>query len=243
MTLLLARDISVRRGAATLLAEASLACAPGQCVAVIGDNGSGKTTLLRALAGFEPGASGSLTFKDRLVDLAEGEPEPVLWPDLTIVLQGLALWPNLTARENILMPWRQRDPAARLSESDLNVLIEAFDLASLLTRRPAAISGGQRQRVALARAFALNPRCLLLDEPSSALDARHTAGLVAHIQMAKARGTGIVCVTHNLGLAAKIADTFCFMADGRTLVSGAWSDVTRTGVGALDAFLDLHSLR
>ena len=241
MTLLSAR-LSAAKGGQLILTDVQITCASGQCVAILGENGAGKSVLLRALALVEEGAQGEVTALGTQYDL-DGETLPEgPWPDLSIVFQSLALWPHLTGGENILLPWRSRDTNRRLSDEALAALLKALEIEHLVERLPSQMSGGQRQRVALARAIALQPKILLLDEPSASLDARRSLALLSLLQDLKAGGTAIVMVTHSLGFAAQIADNFAFLHDGGIQSEGPWSSIAATTSAPLQAYLKLNAV-
>lgn len=243
MSALACKDLQVRKGDALVLAEASIECAPGECIVILGENGAGKSVFLRSLALSEPGAHGLVEVLGQPFELA-GEPlEEGPWPDLTIVLQSLALWPHLNTQENILMPWRRRHVSKRLDDDQLKGLFDALDISSLIERLPAELSGGQRQRVAIARALALRPAVLLLDEPSSALDARHSAVLIDRLLALKGQGSALICVTHNLGFAAKIADRYLFLDRGRPVDAGPWGNLSQSPSPVIQTYLELNTLK
>ncbi len=239
----LSAKLSVSKGDVRILTDAQLVCEAGECVAILGENGVGKSVLLRSLALIEAGAQGSVDVLGRSFAL-NGQPlKHGPWPDLTLVLQGLALWPHLTARDNIMLAWSDREPTERLPPDSLDNLFSKLEIQELLGRTPTQMSGGQRQRVALARAIALKPRVLLLDEPSSALDARRSLDLAEVLQDLKASGVAIVVVTHNLGFAAKVADKFVFIDRGHTVESGLWQKLAKAEDVALLRYLQLNAVQ
>lgn len=239
----LTATLSVSKGDFHILSDAQLACEAGQCLAILGENGVGKSVLLRSLALIEAGAHGTVEILGESFELAGQPLSEGPWPDLTLVLQGLALWPHLTAKENITLAWSDRDPAQRLSPDSLDKLFSKLEIQELLDRTPSQLSGGQRQRVALARAFALRPKILLLDEPSSALDARRSLDLAEILQELKASGVAIIMVTHNLGFADKVADRFVFIDRGRTVESGLWQQLAKAEDVALLRYLRLNAVQ
>lgn len=238
----LSATLSVSKGDVSILTDAQIACGAGECLAILGENGAGKSVLLRSLALIEVGALGSVEVFGKSFKLMGHPLRNGPWPDLTLVLQGLALWPHLTARQNILLAWSFRDPAERLSADSLDKLFSKLEIQELLGRTPSQMSGGQRQRVALARAFALRPRILLLDEPSSALDARRSLDLAEVLQDLKTSGVAIIMATHNLGFADKVADKFVFIDRGLTVESGLWQKLAKAEDIALLRYLRLNAV-
>ncbi len=196
--------------------DVSLDVTRGEFVCILGPSGCGKTTLLRIIAGLEEHETGRI--------IQEGVDVSGLPPsrrDFGIVFQSYALFPNLSAADNVSYGLRN----IRLPESQVlaNVrrLLELVGLIDLGNRYPAQLSGGQQQRVALARALALSPGLLLLDEPLSALDARVRAALRAEVVALQRRlGVTTVMVTHDQEEALTMADRIVVMRDGKIVQVG-----------------------
>ena len=194
--------------------------ARGEIVALVGPNGSGKSTLLRTLSMLDPPTSGQVEIDDviytfpRVNDNHFAAP----WPRVTMVFQQLFLWPHLTIRENIALPLecgRERDTDERVRTA-----IKSFDLQAFADRHPNEVSLGQRQRATIARSFALKPAYLFLDEITSALDVEQVNLVMDKLREQRQLGTGIILVTHFLGLARNAADRVLFMSDGRIIERG-----------------------
>src|SRR5216683_5901051 len=197
-----------------ILDRVNLNANPGEITVIIGPNGAGKSTLLRCLSLVDSPDCGHIKVGDRqyTFPLPEGSngPEPP-WPSLTVVFQGLHLWPHLTLRKNILLPAMKRGVSDK-HEAFKNA-VDAFDLKHVIDRYPNQASGGERQRASIVRALLLRPSILLLDEPTSASDVKHIRHLVQHLRGLKETGTTIVVVTHLLGFARQLADQVIFMED------------------------------
>lgn len=215
-----AESLYKRFGSRAVLDGVSAVIEPGQIVALLGPSGAGKTTLLRALALLEYPDSGQITCDAQQWDF----PRPVSqkvegpWPWVTVVFQELFLWPHLTLRENVLLP--ARNIARRNLNGDMDDVLRALELSSFIDRYPAEASLGQRQRVALARAVMLQPRYLLLDEITSALDVEQVHNILAFLPRLKARGIGMLLITHHINFARRAADHVLFLADGKIADSG-----------------------
>jgi ABC-type polar amino acid transport system ATPase subunit len=214
---------------------------PGRISVLIGPSGSGKTTLIKALALLDPPTEGQVRLDGSTYDFPLEASERVQppWPDVTVVFQQHFLWPHLTLRKNILLPLSHRlADGGRLVED----LISVFDMSEFIDRYPNEASVGQRQRAALARAFALEPRYILLDEITSALDVEQTGAVMKHLLGLRERGIGMLVVTHLLEFARRLVargegDTVYFIDDGKILASGGLEFFTEPGSARVERFL------
>jgi len=167
----------------------------------------------------EPPQTGSIHIDDDVFQFPQtGSQIAPPWPKLTAVFQQLFLWPHLTLRENILLPVRRRTGGN--IHNELDAMIEAFDMGGFIDNYPNEASLGQRQRVALARALMLQPKYLLLDEITSALDVEQIAKILSYLQNLRGKDIGIFIITHLLGFARHAADNVVFMAGGEVVESG-----------------------
>ncbi len=205
-----------------MLHDVSLALSSGHLVALVGPNGAGKTTLLRALAGLVP-ADGSIHVGG---DALSSLPLRERARRFAYLPQGhLVHWP-LPARDIVALgryPHGATDPA-RLTQKDTEAVLRAMqaaDVVDLGDRRVTELSGGERSRVALARVFAVEAPVILADEPTSSLDPRHQLDVMKTLRAAADKGTLVIVVTHDLGLAARFADTVLVLSDGRLVSQGA----------------------
>jgi ABC-type polar amino acid transport system ATPase subunit len=215
------RNLSFAYGAQPIFKNVNLAIAPGEITVLIGPSGTGKTTLLRCLALLEKPQSGAIEVDEQSFVYPWDATKPFIppWPLLTTVFQQLFLWPHVTLRENILLPVRLRNNGDDKKEM-LRELIEAFDMGDFIDRFPNEASLGQRQRAALARALMLEPRYLLLDEITSALDVEQIAKILNHLKTLRGKNIGVFIITHLLGFARHAADHVIFMADGEIVEEG-----------------------
>ena len=214
--LLTARGIGVRLAGRTVLSDVSLSLAAGHLVALVGPNGAGKTTLLRALSGLLP-SEGDVHIKgDALTGLSLRERAR----RFAYLPQGHVVhWP-LPARDIVALgryPHGATDPA-RLSQRDSEAVLramQAVDVMEFADRRVTELSGGERSRVALARVLAVEAPVILADEPTSSLDPRHQIDVMKSLRAVADKGVLVIVVTHDLGLAARSADTVLVLSDGR----------------------------
>lgn len=197
---------------------------PGELVALIGPSGSGKTTALKALCLLDEPTAGKIKLDDKTYEfpLAGGieniSPKP--WPHVTAVFQQFFLWPHLTLKQNILLPVEDKYPPEQVKKH-LDELVELFDMRHFINRYPNETSGGQKQRAALARALMLNPKYILLDEITSALDVEQNAKVLECLQILKKRGIGILLITHLINFARQAADQVVFIDEGKVLETGS----------------------
>ncbi len=215
------RDLSVRLGGRLVLSEVSLDLSLGRFVAVVGPNGAGKTSLLRAIVGLVPHGGRVALGADDLAGLsARGRARRIAY-----LPQGHEVhWP-LPARDIVALgrfPHGAADPD-RLGPSDLEMIAEAMrvtETAAFADRPVTSLSGGERARVALARVFAAGAPVILADEPTAALDPRHQIDVMSALRARARSGALVVAVTHDLGLAARYADTVVLLQGGRLAGSG-----------------------
>ena len=179
-------------------------------LAILGPSGSGKTTLLRLIAGLEMPDQGEISLWGELIS-RPGWVKPPHQRGIGFVFQTPALWPHMTAAQNILFGMNGAPrPQAR---GRLNELVAQLRLEGLTHRYPAQLSGGEARRVALARALAPHPRCLLLDEPLTNLDAELKGEILPEIKaLIRDDGPCLVYVTHDAGEAAFISERVLTLA-------------------------------
>jgi iron complex transport system ATP-binding protein len=217
-----AQGVSVKLAGRLVLKDVSLALSLGRLVALVGPNGAGKTTLLRALAGLVSATGAIHVGGDVLSSLSL----PERARRFAYLPQGhLVHWP-LPTRDIVALgryPHGATDPA-RLTPRDAEAVLRAMraaDVVELRARPVTELSGGERSRVALARVFAVEAPVILADEPTSSLDPRHQIEVMKTLRAAADQGTLVIVVTHDLGLAARFADTVLVLSDGRLVSQGA----------------------
>ena len=232
--MLSARNIYKSFDGRKILDGVDIDIAPGQISCIIGPSGTGKTTLLRALCMLDLPDEGSISLDGTVLG-----PQDTPWPRVTAVFQSLFLWPHLTLRENIMLPARNHNPDAA---KDIEGLINLFEMGHFIDNYPNQSSVGQRQRVALARALILNPKYVLLDEITSALDVEQSARILTKLTHLKERGIGIFLITHHLGFAKRAADQIIFMSDGKVTEKGTPSLLEAPQTARLREFLSLAEI-
>ena len=198
-------------GATVAVAGIDLDVADGEFVTLLGPSGCGKTTTLGLIAGFFPPTSGEIYLKGKPVaDL------PSFRRDIGVVFQDYALFPHMTAAENVAFGLRMRKVGSSETDKRVKDALDLVKLGGLGDRRPLQMSGGQRQRVALARALVINPMVLLLDEPLSNLDLKLREEMRVEIVSIQRRlGITTVFVTHDQGEALVMSDRIAVMNHGR----------------------------
>ncbi|MFC5676579.1 amino acid ABC transporter ATP-binding protein [Aeromicrobium endophyticum] len=203
-----------------VLKGVSLDIAEGEVVCLIGASGSGKSTLLRCLNLLEQVDDGDIWFDDREITDPRVDADAVR-RDIGIVFQAYNLFPHLSVEQNIVLgPVRSRGESRADARARAHTLLERVGLGDRAGAYPDALSGGQQQRVALVRAIAMQPRLLLLDEITSALDPMLVGDVLDVIRDLRADGMTIVMATHEMTFAREVSDRIVFMADGRIEESG-----------------------
>jgi polar amino acid transport system ATP-binding protein len=214
------RDLVKRYGDHTVLDGVQVAVAEHEVVALIGASGSGKSTLLRCVNLLEDVDDGQI--------LLDGEDisDPRIDPDVArrrmgVVFQAFNLFPHLTVLDNVTLAPRV---VHKVSKAEANsrgeALLARVGLADKANSYPDRLSGGQQQRVAIVRALAYDPRLLLLDEITSALDPELVGEVLTLVKELAEQGTTILMATHEMGFAKQVADRVCFLDGGRLIESG-----------------------
>ncbi len=217
MTALLSlRGVTKTFGAVNALTDIDLDVGRGEVVALVGDNGAGKSTLVKVLSGVHRPDSGTISFDDQPVEVAD--PSAAIRLGIATVFQDLALCENLNVVDNLFLG--QELVPARLDEVSMEV--RAWELLRQLSakiptvRIPiASLSGGQRQTVAIARSLLGEPKVIILDEPTAALGVAQTAEVLDLIERLRERGLGVVMVSHNMEDVRAVADRIVVLRLGR----------------------------
>src|ERR1700675_5113820 len=210
------RGVSKHFGAVSALTDIELDVHAGEVVALVGDNGAGKSTLVKILAGVHAPSGGTITFNGAPVTFPD--PSAALDMGIATVFQDLALCENLDVVANIYLG-RELIPL-RLDEVAMEV--RAWTLLNELSARipslrdvVASLSGGQRQTVAIARSLLLDPKLIMLDEPSAALGVAQTAEVLNLIERVRDRGHAVIMISHNMTEVRAVADRIVVLRLGR----------------------------
>ena len=204
-------------GEQQVLKEIDLQVKSGEVIVILGPSGCGKSTLLRCLNGLEVAHSGSLKFVGReLLDKATD------WRDIRqqigMVFQSYHLFPHMSVLDNLLLgPLKVQKRQRREAQQQAEALLERVGLLDKRDAFPRQLSGGQQQRIAIVRSLCMNPRVMLFDEVTAALDPEMVKEVLQVIQGLAREGMTLLIVTHEMAFARAVADRIVFMDAGRIL--------------------------
>ncbi len=217
------QQLTKRFGTVTALQQLDLEIEPGELFFLLGPSGCGKTTLLRSLAGFYIPEEGRIFFGDE--DVTRLAPHK---RNTGMMFQSYALWPHMTVAANVAFGLEERKVPKDEIRRRVQEALESVRMGPYAARSPNQLSGGQQQRVALARALVIRPRCLLLDEPLSNLDAKLRLEMRLEIRrVCKEFKLTTVYVTHDQKEALSVSDRMAILDQGRILQVGTPRDVYR----------------
>jgi putative spermidine/putrescine transport system ATP-binding protein len=215
------RGLELRYGDVTAVDGIDLEIAEGEAVTFLGPSGSGKTSTLMMIAGHTAPTGGEI-----FVGGSPASKVPAHKRNLGMVFQNLALFPHLTAAQNVAYPLKLRRVPAKEAAKKVAAMLEMVGLPHAGDRRPAQLSGGQQQRIALARALVFGPRMLLMDEPLGALDKNLRQQMEFEIKrIQRELGISLVYVTHDQEEALTLSDRIVIMRDGGIVQQGAPDDL------------------
>jgi len=224
-------------GTNQVLRQVSLSVAAGEAVVVIGPSGSGKTTLLRCINLLEEYQEGTVTVDGipigYRIDPRSGQRVRMSEREIAasremigIVFQSYNLFPHMTVLQNIVAaPVRVKGVPRAKAEARARDLLAMVGLSDKAQEHPVRLSGGQQQRVAIARALAMDPKVMLFDEVTSALDPELVGEVLAVIRRLAETGMTMIVVTHEIRFAREVADRVVFMDEGRIVEDGAPADI------------------
>jgi general L-amino acid transport system ATP-binding protein len=197
-----------------VLRDINLRVKKGERIVICGPSGSGKSTMIRCINRLEEFQEGSLVV-DGVEMIEDVKNIETIRKDVGMVFQHFNLFPHLTILENLTLGpiWVQKKPKAEAEEIAMKYL-ERVKIPDQANKYPGQLSGGQQQRVAIARSLCMNPNIMLFDEPTSALDPEMIKEVLdVMIELAR-DGMTMLCVTHEMGFAKKVADRVIFMDGG-----------------------------
>jgi ABC-type polar amino acid transport system ATPase subunit len=214
------RNLAKRFGTLEVLRGVSLNVRAGEVLVVVGPSGGGKSTLLRCLCHLETPDSGQILVGGHRVDRKGGIPG-----EIGMVFQQFNLFPHLTVLENITLAPRLVRKVGRAAARDRAMaLLEKMGLKEKANARPIQLSGGQQQRLAIARSLAMDPKVMLFDEVTSALDRELVFEVLGVMRQLAVEGMTMLVVTHELWFAKNVADRIVLLAGGELVEEGPPDD-------------------
>ena len=234
-------NVSRYFGNVIALTDISMCVYPGEVMCLLGDNGAGKSTLIKILAGVYPPSKGS--FKVEGKEVRFSSPRDALAAGIATVYQDLAMIPLMSVSRNFFLgaePTKGRGPFKRFDLDEAN-RVTKDELAKMGihvrdTGQPVGtLSGGERQSVAIARAVHFGANVLILDEPTAALGVKEAGVVLRYIAQARARGLGVIFITHNVHHAYPIGDRFTMLNRGRSYGTYTKAEITREEVVSMMA--------
>ena len=214
------KDVDKHFGKLHVLKRITLSVGAGEVVVVCGPSGSGKSTLIRCVNGLERVQAGEIVVLGEAIT-ARRVNLPRLRTRVGMVFQSFNLFPHMTAIDNIMLaPIKVRGLSRAEALSAAHVLLQRVGLEAKAGHYPANLSGGQQQRVAIARALAMQPKIMLFDEPTSALDPEMINEVLEVMTDLARDGMTMMCVTHEMGFARRVAHRVVFMDEGQVVEEG-----------------------
>ena len=219
------KDVHKSYGKNEVLKGISLDVEEGEVVVMIGPSGSGKSTFLRSLNKLEEINSGQIKINGwDLVDPKNNIDKTR--ETIGMVFQHFNLFPHLTVLQNMMLaPVEVAGQTKAEAEETARALLARVGLADKADVKPNTLSGGQKQRVAIARALAMNPKIMLFDDPTSALDPEMVGDVLGVMKELAEEGMTMIVVTHEMGFAKQVADRVVFFADGYIREEGTPEEV------------------
>ncbi|MND60191.1 Glutamine transport ATP-binding protein GlnQ [compost metagenome] len=208
------QDVGKRYDDFQVLQGINLSVRQGEKIVICGPSGSGKSTLIRCINRLNPHDTGTITVEDQDISSKSGSEH--VRREVGMVFQNFNLFPHLTVLDNCtLAPMKVRGLSRKEAEELALRYLNRVHIGSQAHKKPGQLSGGQQQRVAIARALCMNPKVMLFDEPTSALDPEMVGEVLDVMTELAQDGMTMLCVTHEMGFARKVADRVVFMDAGQ----------------------------
>jgi polar amino acid transport system ATP-binding protein len=229
-------ELHKRFGQLEVLRGVSLVVQPSETLVILGPSGSGKSTLLRLLIGLEELDQGEIRVEGQLFvrrdgpgkSLERGPKYKALRRDMGMVFQQFSLFPHMTVLQNlVLAPTKVLRVPRQEATSRAQALLDKVGLADKAHQYPDKLSGGQKQRASIARALMMQPKLMLFDEVTSALDPELIHEVLGVMRQLASEGMTMVVVTHEMGFASKVADRVLFMDHGCVVEEGPPDQIFR----------------
>jgi ABC-type polar amino acid transport system ATPase subunit len=223
--IIVVKNLHKRFGSLIALGNISLEIKRGSVTVIIGPSGSGKSTLLRCLNHLEVQTSGEV-YIDGVLLTKDSKHIDKIRSNIGMVFQLFNLFPHLTVLDNVTIALEKVKSMPRAQAVEIaKKQLARVGIPEKAANYPTQLSGGQQQRVAIARSLAMNPKIMLFDEHTSALDPEMIAEVLdVMVKLAK-EGMTMICVTHEMGFARAAADKVIFMAEGEIVETGAPEDI------------------
>jgi ABC-type polar amino acid transport system ATPase subunit len=243
------KNVSKSFGTLEVLNDINLSVKKGEVVCIIGPSGSGKSTLLRCINFISPPDSGEIIFENKvwksfhskyniLANLRYEKTLPALRTEIGMVFQHFNVFPHMSVIDNVLLGLEKVRKIDKKTATEVatNSLVQV-GLSDKIKEYPDRLSGGQKQRVAIARALALNPKVMLFDEVTSALDPELVSGILDEMRRLASTGMTMLVVTHEMKFAFQVANRIVFMDKGKIVQVGTPEEIKNTSEPRAKAFL------
>ncbi|NMF89659.1 amino acid ABC transporter ATP-binding protein [Aromatoleum petrolei] len=218
------KNVSKWYGSFQVLTDCTTQVSKSEVVVVCGPSGSGKSTLIKCVNALEPFQQGSIIVNGIAVENPKTD-LPKLRAKVGMVFQNFELFPHMTITDNLAIAQIKVLGRSREEAVDKGIkLLDRVGLKAHAAKFPGQLSGGQQQRVAIARALAMDPICMLFDEPTSALDPEMINEVLDVMVQLAHEGMTMMCVTHEMGFARKVANRVIFMDRGAIVEDAAKED-------------------
>jgi ABC-type polar amino acid transport system ATPase subunit len=219
------KNLVCRFGEVAAIDDLSMTVERGEVVVIIGQSGSGKSSLLRCINALEDITSGTIVVDNFRIDRNHKDIHQIRL-EVGMVFQQFNLFPHLSVLENIALAQRVvRKRNREEASAKANQLLQMVGLLDKINSYPEQLSGGQKQRVAIARALAMDPKIMLFDEVTSALDPEMIGEVLEVMKRLASGGMTMMVVTHEIGFAREVADRVIFMEQGKIIEEGSPSQV------------------